>query len=102
MSESEVEIIDPKSRSDKKSKLILGIIFDLVGMLSYIVPVFAEATDIFWAPISGFIMMAMYKGTTGKVAGIISFIEEAFPFIDFIPTFTLTWMYKYIYKKGKD
>ena len=102
MSEPQVEIIQPKSKSDKKTKLILGIIFDFIGMLSYLVPVFAEATDIVWAPISGFIMMAMYKGTTGKVAGIISFIEEAFPFIDFIPTFTLTWIYKYKIKKEND
>ncbi len=102
MSENLVEIIKPKSKSDKKTKLILGIIFDLVGMLSYVVPVFAEVTDIVWAPISGFIMMAMYKGMTGKIAGIISFIEEAFPFIDIIPTFTLTWIYKYVIKKEED
>ena len=99
MSNQNIEIIHSKAKSDKKTKLILGIIFDLIGMLSYVVPVFAEATDIIWAPISGFIMMAMYKGTTGKVAGVISFIEEAFPFIDFIPTFTLTWIYRYIFKK---
>ena len=43
--------------------------------------------------------MKMYKGTTGKVAGIIGFIEEIFPFIDIIPTFTLTWLYTYVYKK---
>ncbi|WP_338377301.1 hypothetical protein [uncultured Flavobacterium sp.] len=102
MSNQQVEMIQPKTKSDKKTKLILGIAFDLIGMLSYIVPVFAEVTDIVWAPISGFLMMAMYKGTTGKIAGTISFIEEAFPFIDFIPTFTLTWIYKYLIKKEKD
>jgi hypothetical protein len=99
MLKQQVEIIQSKNKSDKKTKFFLGIVFDLVGMLSYVVPVFAEATDIFWAPISGFIMMAMYKGTTGKIAGAISFIEEASPFIDFIPTFTLTWIYNYIFKK---
>jgi hypothetical protein len=102
MSENKVEIIQPNTKSDKKTKLILGIIFDLIGMLSYVVPIFAEVTDLVWAPISGFIMMAMYKGTTGKVAGVISFIEEVFPFIDFIPTFTLTWIYKYYIKKEKE
>lgn len=102
MSDKQIEIIQSKVKSDKKTKLILGIIFDLVGMLSYIVPVFAEVTDIVWAPISGFLMMAMYKGMTGKVAGVISFIEEAFPFIDIIPTFTLTWIYKYVINKDED
>lgn len=99
MSNDRVEVIQSKVNSDKKTKLVLGIVFDLIGMLSYVVPLFAEVTDIFWAPISVFIMTAMYKGTVGKVAGVISFIEEAFPFIDFIPTFTLTWIYKYVIKK---
>lgn len=99
MSNQEIKINNPGKKDDRKSKLILGIIFDLIGMLSYLVPVFAEITDIFWAPISGLIMVAMYKGTTGKVAGIISFIEELFPWIDFIPTFTLTWLYKYVFKR---
>ncbi|NHN24636.1 hypothetical protein FIA58_003015 [Flavobacterium jejuense] len=95
----EVQIITESKDSSKKSKLILSILFDIIGMLSYIVPLFAEVTDIVWAPISGLILMYMYKGLTGKVAGIIGFIEEAFPFIDFIPTFTLTWIYQYVIKK---
>lgn len=92
----EVQIFNQKIKSNKRSKLLLGILFDLVGMLSYVIPVLAEYTDIIWAPISAYLMISMYKGTTGKVAGIISFIEEVFPFIDIIPTFTLTWIYKYV------
>lgn len=95
----EVQIVTKSKDSSKKTKLVLSILFDIIGMLSYIVPLFAEVTDIVWAPISGLILMYMYKGITGKVAGIIGFIEEAFPFIDFIPTFTLTWIYQYIIKK---
>ncbi len=95
----EVQIVTKSKDSSKKTKLVLSILFDIIGMLSYIVPLFAEVTDIVWAPISGLILMYMYKGVTGKVAGIIGFIEEAFPFIDFIPTFTLTWIYQYVIKK---
>lgn len=95
----EVQIITKPEDKSKKTKLILSILFDLIGMLSYIVPVFAEAIDVIWAPISGLLLFYMYKGTVGKVAGIISFIEEAFPFIDIIPTFTLTWLYEYVIKK---
>ncbi len=95
----EVQIVTKPIDRSKKTKLILSILFDLIGMLSYIVPVFAEITDIIWAPISGFILFYMYKGTVGKVSGIIGFIEEAIPFIDFIPTFTLTWIYEYKIKK---
>lgn len=95
----EVQIETKPIDTGKKSKLIYGILFDLIGMLSYIVPAFAEITDVIWAPISGFILFYMYKGTVGKVAGIIGFIEEALPFVDFIPTFTLTWIYEYKIKK---
>ncbi|MBF03914.1 MAG: hypothetical protein CMP76_11525 [Flavobacterium sp.] len=95
----EAQIITKPKASSKKSKLLLSILFDVIGMLSYIVPLFAEITDVIWAPISGLLLLYMYKGMTGKVAGIIGFIEEAFPFIDFIPTFTITWIYQYVIKK---
>jgi hypothetical protein len=88
-------------KSDKNSKLILSLLFDGIGMLSYIVPVFAEVTDLVWAPISGILLMTMYKGTIGKLAGVFGFIEELVPFLDFIPTFTITWFYTYVIKGGK-
>ena len=47
-------------------------------------------------------MTKMYKGTKGKIGGIISFFEEIFPFSDIIPTFTLMWIYTYIIKNGDD
>jgi hypothetical protein len=91
--------LQKKQSQEKQHKLILGILFDLIGMASYLIPVYAESIDLIWAPISGILLMKMYKGSTGKVAGIIGFIEEIVPFIDFIPTFTLTWLYTYVYKK---
>ena len=96
--DSNKEVIKNQS-SRKTTKLILGIVFDLIGMLSYLIPGIAETLDIVWAPISGFLLVAMYKGYTGKVAGIIGFLEEILPFTDVIPTFTLTWIYQYIFKK---
>ena len=87
------------NKSDKKTKLILSLIFDSIGMLSYIVPVFAESLDIIWAPISGLLLVVMYKGTVGKIAGLFGAIEELIPFTDIIPTFTITWFYTYIIRK---
>jgi hypothetical protein len=43
-------------------------------------------------------MTKMYKGTSGKIAGIISFLEEILP-LDIIPTFTIMWIYTYLIKK---
>ncbi len=87
------------NKSDKNTKLILSLIFDGIGMLSYIVPVFAESMDIIWAPLSGLLLVVMYKGIVGKIAGLFGAIEELIPFTDIIPTFTITWFYTYIIRK---
>jgi len=43
----------------------------------------------------------MYKGAEGKIGGLVSFVEEIGVFgTDFLPTFTLTWIYKYVIKKS--
>jgi len=83
---------------EKKKKLYLGILFDLIGMLSYIFPLI----DIIWAPLSAYIMIKMYKGNVGKIGGLISFVEEAIPGLDFFPSFTLTWLYVYVVKRSKE
>ena len=82
------------SQTNKKTKLYLGIIFDLIGMCPTLFPPLA----LIWAPISGLILASMYKGKIGKMAGIIDFAEELLPIVDFIPTFTLTWIYEYVIK----
>ena len=87
------------NKSDKKTKLILSLIFDGIGMLSYIVPIFAESLDIIWAPISGLLLVIMYKGSVGKIAGLFGTVEELIPLTDIIPTFTITWFYTYIIRK---
>jgi hypothetical protein len=66
-------------------------------MLSFFFPV----ADVVWAPLSAFLMLKMYPGTTGKIAGIVSFLEEAIPGLDFFPSFTLTWLYFYYFEKKK-
>jgi len=89
-------------KNDRKTKLILSLLFDAIGMASYIVPVFGEAIDFIWAPISGILLMLMYKGTVGKLAGVFGFIEELILLVDIIPTFTITWFYTYIIKGGEE
>jgi hypothetical protein len=85
----------------KKYKLLLlSFVFDGIGMLSFVIPFMGEFSDVIWAPLSAFLIYKMYKGTAGKTAGVISFVEEAGIFgTDFLPTFTLTWIYKYLIKK---
>ncbi|MAB47965.1 MULTISPECIES: hypothetical protein [Winogradskyella] len=75
-------------------KLGLSILFDALGYVSFVFPPF----DIVWAPLSAYLMTKMYKGREGKVAAVISFAEEALPFFDVIPTFSLMWLYTFVLK----
>ncbi|MEB8329217.1 hypothetical protein OO009_07600 [Flavobacteriaceae bacterium KMM 6897] len=88
----------------KIRNLFLGLAFDAMGMVSFLIPGIGEFSDIIWAPISGWLMTRMYKGKMGQVAGVVTFLEELVPGLDFIPSFTLMWFYTYVRKasrKGK-
>lgn len=95
MTEKEIHIYEV----EKARNLVLGLLFDLIGMFSFSIPFLGEFSDVVWAPISGLLMVWMYKGTMGKIGGVFSFLEEIFPFTDIIPSFTLAWIYKYIIRK---
>ena len=82
----------------KHKKLALGILFDALGYVSFIFPPF----DFIWAPLSAYLMTRLYKGKKGKIAAAITFVEEALPMMDVIPTFTLMWLYTYVFTKEKD
>ena len=82
----------------KYQKLLLGLLFDAIGYASFIIPGIGEFSDIIWAPVSAWLVLKMYKGNTGKIAGVVAFIEEISPGLDIIPTFTLTWLYTYLFK----
>lgn len=73
----------------KYQKLALSIVLDAIGFIPFI--------DIVWAPVSAYAMTRMYKGKEGKIAAVVAFVEEALPFLDFIPTFTLMWVYTYVF-----
>ena len=88
------------AQQDNRTRdLMLSVLFDAVGMLSFSIPFIGEFGDVVWAPVSAMLMARLYKGTTGKVAGIFSFLEEIIPFTDIIPSFTLMWCYTYLFKK---
>ena len=79
-------------------KLGLSIFFDALGYVSFIFPLF----DVVWAPLSAYLMTKMYRGRKGKVAAVISFAEEALPFMDVVPTFSLMWLYSFVLNKESD
>jgi len=83
----------------KLKYLFLGLLFDGIGMLSFMIPGIGEFSDVIWAPLAGWIMTRMYKGRSGQVAGIVTFIEELAPGLDIIPSFTLMWLYTFIFSR---
>jgi hypothetical protein len=97
MTTEEIKVVNRKL---KRRNLFLGLLFDAIGMLSFTVPMVGEFSDVIWAPIAAYLMTRMYKGTVGKVGGVITFLEEIIPFTDIIPSFTLTWIYNYVIKKA--
>ena len=81
---------------NKYSKLALGLLFDGMGFVSFIIPGLGEFSDVIWAPLSAYFMTKLYKGREGKVAAVVAFVEEALPFMDVIPTFSIMWLYTYV------
>lgn len=79
------------NRLSKSKKLALGIFFDAMGYVSFVFPPF----DFIWAPLSAYLMSKMYAGRKGKIAAIFSFVEEALPFVDIIPSFSIMWFYTF-------
>ncbi len=82
-------------------KLVISILLDLVGLMSFEVPLLGEFQDVIWAPLSAYILMKMYPGSVGKVAGAVEFVEEILPFTDIVPTFTITFFYDTFFNKSK-
>lgn len=84
-----------KDERRKYSKLILSVLFDLIGVMTYAVPFFGEAFDLFWAPLSAILIWLMYRKTYGSIGGIFGFFEEILPGSDIVPSFTIMWVVKY-------
>jgi hypothetical protein len=79
----------------KTPSLAACILMDILGYATYAVPFVGELADIIWAPISALIFFRMFGGWKGAFGGMFNFIEEILPGLDFIPTFTITWLWQY-------
>ena len=86
----------------KRPSLLLCIILDAIGCLSYVLPVLGEFFDVIWAPVSAVLLYMIFKGKKGMAGAIVDFVEELLPGTDFIPTFTLMWLYVYFFERRKE
>lgn len=81
--------------------LLFCIIMDIIGCATYVLPMFGEFGDIVWAPLSAIIFYRSFGGWKGTFGGIFNFVEEALPGLDFIPTFTITWLWQFAVNKKR-
>jgi hypothetical protein len=78
----------------KSPSLLFCLAMDAIGMLTFAIPFLGEFGDIIWAPISAFIFYMSFGGKKGAIGALINFTEELLPFLDFVPTFTIAWIYQ--------
>lgn len=86
---------------DKIPSLWLCLLLDGVGCVSYFVPT-GEWTDAVWAPIAAYLFYLLFGGKLGKTGMFVSFLEEVLPFTDFLPTFTIGYLYGKYQLKEKE
>lgn len=77
---------------NKLPSFFLCVLLDIIGSLTYIIPLIGEWGDVVWAPLSAYLYLRMFGGKNGKIGSIISLIEELLPFTDFVPTFTIGYI----------
>ncbi|HKM43893.1 MAG TPA: hypothetical protein VJY12_00380 [Dysgonamonadaceae bacterium] len=73
----------------KVKKLVLCLLLDAVGLVSFTIPLVGEFSDIIWAPIAAIISYKMFGEKRGKFTALTTFTEEILPFTDIIPSFTI-------------
>ena len=78
----------------KQPSLVFCDIMDLIGYATYAVPFLGEFGDILWAPLSSIIFFITFGGWKGAIGGMGNLLEEILPGTDFIPSFTLMWLFQ--------
>ena len=78
----------------KRPSLLVCILLDLIGCASYALPILGDFSDIIWAPMSALVFYKLFGGWKGAIGGVFNFVEELFPGLDFIPSFTIMWLLK--------
>ncbi|HEX5652914.1 MAG TPA: hypothetical protein VFX58_07565 [Chitinophagaceae bacterium] len=86
----------------KNPSLVFCILMDLVGYMTYSIPLLGELGDLLWAPISALIFFSTFGSWKGALGGVFNFVEELLPGTDFIPSFTLMWFIQRMGQRKED
>ena len=85
-------------KQQTSTSLIFCVLMDFIGYASYALPILGEFGDIIWAPISALIFFRTFGGWKGAFGGLFNFVEEILPGLDFIPSFTIMWLWQRLKK----
>ena len=78
-------------------QLALSLMFDAIGMATYLVPLIGEFGDILWAPIQAAYIYGMVgRSKLGVSLAAVGFAEEILPLTDFVPSCSITWFIVYV------
>jgi len=78
----------------KQPSFLFCILMDVIGYATYAIPFLGEIGDVIWAPVSAIIFYLSFGGRKGAIGGIFNFVEELSPGLDFIPSFTIMWLWQ--------
>ncbi|HMO32706.1 MAG TPA: hypothetical protein PKE63_01060 [Lacibacter sp.] len=78
----------------RRPTLLFCLLMDLIGYASYTLPVLGEFGDLLWAPLSALIFYRTFGGRKAAFGTLFHFVEELLPGFDFIPSFTLMWIWR--------
>lgn len=94
-----IDELRQKFEKQKQFKLIVAIVIDLIGCSSYIIPGFAEISDVLLAPLSAIAVYLLFNKKLKWAS--FTFIEEFLPFLDIVPSATIAWYYMYVKNQEK-
>jgi hypothetical protein len=86
------------NRQLKNTSLVFCLVMDLIGYATYAIPVLGELGDIIWAPLSAIIFYKTFGSWKGS---LFNFTEEILPGFDFMPSFTLMWLWQSVAGRRK-
>ena len=80
----------------KQPSLAFCVVMDVLGFATYAIPGLGELGDIIFAPLSAIVFYFMFGSWKGA---LFNFTEEILPGTDFIPSFTIMWVWNYFNSK---
>lgn len=99
MTASQQEMNNQQNKITPGPSLIFCLFMDAAGAATLFLPGLGERFDFIWAPFSAYIFYKSFGGKTGRLGAFINLVEELLPFTDFVPTFTLGYIFHRLNRK---